>query len=359
MWNQIPNFSKYAVGEEGQIKNVRFDRLLNPSVKSDGSGVPIVTLIDDTGETHILEVRLVVAAAFLGTDLNARPKPKIEYIDGNKFNNAVSNLRIKVANSFSDEIWKPIPEFETSYAVSNKGRVKRLARIDTYTRKDTGKECQREVGELILKVNEGDEYYSLNLREGDKSVYRSVHRLVAEAFVPRVEGKDVVNHKDGNKHNNCAENLEWVTNQENIQHAWNTGLKQSTKGADHTQKQIKCIETGQVFDSIKQAAEAFDGKSSYLHDCLKDGKEFHGYHFIKIDKDRRVKCLDTGIIYESLTAAEEALGRSIGESIKRRTCVDGWTYCWMKDNVNEDEYLQECRNRYSLWPRAIDVPIGY
>lgn len=44
MWNQIPNFSKYAVGEEGQIKNVRFDRFLNPSVKSDGSGVPIVTL---------------------------------------------------------------------------------------------------------------------------------------------------------------------------------------------------------------------------------------------------------------------------------------------------------------------------
>lgn len=65
-----------------------------------------------------------------------------------------------------------------------------------------------------------DGYYTIGLRTnyGVKKFFR-VHRLVAQMFIPRIEGKNIVNHKDGNKLNNYVNNLEWCTLSENQLHS--------------------------------------------------------------------------------------------------------------------------------------------
>ncbi len=74
-------------------------------------------------------------------------------------------------------------------------------------------------------------YHEVRLRSIDqKSRSFKVHRLVAAAFVPNPELKPEINHKNGDKTDNSASNLEWATRSENIFHAFRTGLKTSRHG---------------------------------------------------------------------------------------------------------------------------------
>lgn len=77
-----------------------------------------------------------------------------------------------------------------------------------------------------------DGYKVVALYKNNKSTAKTVHRLVALAFIPNPENKPCVNHIDGNKQNNNIENLEWVTYSENTIHSFQNGLQISLKGED-------------------------------------------------------------------------------------------------------------------------------
>ena len=110
------------------------------------------------------------------------------------------------------EIWKDIEGYEGLYQVSNMGRVKSVER----TIWNSGKGCYKTVHERILKAEINNSGYLLvGLSKGGKVKLCSIHRLVAEAFIPNIDNLPCINHKDENKVNNHMENLEWVTYKEN------------------------------------------------------------------------------------------------------------------------------------------------
>ena len=113
------------------------------------------------------------------------------------------------------EIWKDIPGYEGLYQVSNMGRILSL---NYGHRKSWNKK------ELKLsRSNSG--YYHVQLYKNGIVSTKLIHVLVATVFVENCGNKPEVNHKDGNKKNNCASNLEWVTRKENLKHAVENGLR--------------------------------------------------------------------------------------------------------------------------------------
>lgn len=112
------------------------------------------------------------------------------------------------------EIWKNIEGYEGLYQVSNLGRIKRLERYYYCGHRN---EQKKYIPEQIMRpyiTTKG--YVRIDLSNGGVRKRFLIHRLVATAFLPNPKNLPQVNHKDENKTNNCADNLEWCTNDYNI-----------------------------------------------------------------------------------------------------------------------------------------------
>ena len=160
------------------------------------------------------------------------------------------------------EKWLPVVGYEGIYEVSNTGHVRGLRRP-----KNNNGGVQIIPGRMMTERKNHKGYMTVHLSKDGVQKRVSVHRIVAMAFVENPDGKEQVNHIDGNKLNNRAENLEWVTNNENMQHAIKNGLvnyapmlraahsKEARAKIARSQQKMVRRSDGKIYESVKEAAK--------------------------------------------------------------------------------------------------------
>lgn len=276
IWRKIPNFDKYEASSCGKIRNIKTKRIISGSL--DGDGYLVSSLSNNEGKFINIKFHRIIAQTFIENPIN---KPTINHKDKNKQNNHISNLEWASHNEqsihknniiplppvtkttkkiimFNDNIEETI--FNSlkdccKYIYENnlcdkderyihnqiftaiQENIQMFNYFWKYNNDNINNEIWKDYNDIKIsnfgrikdkfgyirtpKINNKNKY--ITLRFNDKT-YR-LHRLVAELFINNPDNKSVVNHIDGNKHNNASINLEWVTSSENQLHAYKLGLQ--------------------------------------------------------------------------------------------------------------------------------------
>jgi hypothetical protein len=168
------------------------------------------------------------------------------------------------------QTWRDINGFEGLYQVSNTGEVRSLDRVQVIANRWGGLTERTIRGKILTQaICKNNSYYSCSFYDiegNEKRMY--VHRVVASTHLEAIEGKDYVNHKDGNKLNNNVENLEWCTRSENMDHALSTGLSSNIGNTHYRAKRVIDTVTGVTYGSVKEAANKCGYTNSYLKNML-------------------------------------------------------------------------------------------
>lgn len=157
------------------------------------------------------------------------------------------------------EIFEDIAGYEGLYQVSNWGTVKSLGNGNSNNSK-----------EKILKPTKDKKgYLTVDLyKDGKRKIYK-VHRLVAQTFIENPNNLPQVNHKDENKKNNAASNLEWCDAKYNI----NYGTRN-----EKISKQLMCLETGKIYPSTREVQKQLGFAHSNISKCCNGKlKQAYGY----------------------------------------------------------------------------------
>lgn len=187
------------------------------------------------------------------------------------------------------EIFKDIKDYEGLYQISNLGRVKALAKFC----KTKGDGIRYSPEKIMKTGNDIHGYQLIGMSKNTKRLTFKVHRLVAQAFIPNSENKPFINHKNGIKNDNNFKNLEWCTDQENMDHAVRTGLIK--KGEDNpnsklNEKDILRIRNEFKDFSISDVARKFNVDWNTIKRVITgDGWKHLEYQ----EKDKNIKYLNS------------------------------------------------------------------
>jgi hypothetical protein len=180
------------------------------------------------------------------------------------------------------EVWKDIKGYEGLYQVSNMGRVKSLE-----------KKCKccgggvRTIRCKILKQTPySNGYLMLSLSKENEIKKFMVHRLVAIMFIENTENKPTVDHKNTIITDNRVDNLRWATQKENLSNEITrkrfkeiqseTGRKNVKFAQKSHEKKVKCVNTGEVFESLTKAGKHYGINSDGISSCCKGKKDYFG-----------------------------------------------------------------------------------
>lgn len=156
------------------------------------------------------------------------------------------------------EKWKVIEEYP-KYSVSNFGNIK-----------------NNKTGRILKPAKDSNGYPFVCLFD-NKGHTKTIHRMVAKAFIPNPENLRDINHINGNKTDNRVENLEWCAHSKNVAHA----IEELGSNTGHGKRRsIKCIETGVVYPTVKSAAKFAGVSDMAIRKCLYG--QMHtsaGYHW--------------------------------------------------------------------------------
>lgn len=332
-WRDLPQellLSKYQVSNLGRIKNKRTQYILTENPRKDGY-ISNTLLLDDNTRKSIY-AHVLIAQTFLD---NPENKPTVNHINIKSHDNRVINLewatyseqsfkenknkyktRGKSINQYNLDgtfikTWDKAIDAETELKIDRrnildvlKGRHKtsrgfiwKYNIVDTSIKNEIWKDCllgndydkvlTSNLGRIKVKDNNPNYgtlrkngYCDVKVFNNKENKYKTfrVHRLVCLTFLENPENKPFVNHKDENRSNNKLENLEWMTNKENVNHSLNLNnrVKENKRSKIVVQIDPKTNKVIREFQSISVASKETKANYNSISWCC---KKFRGQVF--------------------------------------------------------------------------------
>ena len=201
------------------------------------------------------------------------------------------HLGVLLFNMQENKIWKDVDGFDKNYQISNYGDVR--------IKKSDGSFKQ------LKPTKFGKGYLHINLVKDGKQKSFQIHRLVAEAFVPNPQNLPIINHKDENPLNNCAENLEWCTYSYNINYG--TRLERYRKTCKQNHSTERFLETMKTRGRSRAEKEVLclDKEMNIIknYKSVAEGARFHGVNpntihtIMRLNKRKGTKWMSYGFLW--------------------------------------------------------------
>ena len=281
IWKEIKGYEYYLISTEGNVKVKHSNKMI--TTHNLQGGYKIVCLRKEKKWKQFKMHRLIADAFIENGDV--KNKKIVNHKDGNKLNNNTNNLEwvthsenskhAHAIGMYNKHLKTPKKKLDDNYDLT---KFKNINDYPNYRISKLG-EIYSDFNNILLKTcisNIG--YVCVSLRKDKSKKTHQVHQLVAKEYLvyPNDGNKYIINHIDGDKTNCNAENLEWVTQSDNIKHAYNTKLKLPNKKKvcqiDLTDNTIK------IFDSLTEAENITGVKmQSIIRVCKGKRKTSHGY----------------------------------------------------------------------------------